>query len=132
MSAPPGAMTVRRGQVLLLGAVLAIVSTGCGGGGTIAAKALLQQSKSLQSVAGEGVLLAQDAVAGKTTRIFTRERSFELSQAASEAEASLKGGKGRERAGREASLAGGRCDASQLGRDAPRRCFPRRAARARP
>ncbi|MDP9318146.1 MAG: hypothetical protein M3O94_03550 [Actinomycetota bacterium] len=70
--------------------LLALLSAGCGGGGRLGAEALLQQSKSLQSEAAEGALLAQDAASGKTTRIFVRERSAELYQAASGTEASLK------------------------------------------
>jgi hypothetical protein len=53
----------------------------------------LQQSKSLQSDAAEGALLAQDAGSGKSTRIFTRERSSELSKAAAASQASLKAAK---------------------------------------
>jgi hypothetical protein len=72
---------------------LALLSVGCGGGGRLGAEALSQQSKSLQSDAAEGALLAQDAAAGKTTRIFARERSAELYRAASGTEASLKAAK---------------------------------------
>ena len=70
--------------------ILALLSAGCGSGGKLEAKALSQQSKSLQSLAAEGALLAQDAVSGKTTDIYTREHSSDLSKAASQAEASLK------------------------------------------
>ena len=48
------------------------------------------KSKSLQSEAAEGALLAEDAVAGKTTRIYMREHSSVSSKAASESAASLK------------------------------------------
>ena len=89
---------------MVLGVVLALLGVGCGGSGTWGAKALLQQSKSLQSVAAEGALLAQDAMSGKTTRIFTRERSSELSHAASEAEASLKAAKAEPGLGEELRL----------------------------
>ncbi len=77
-------------QVLGLGVILALVGTGCGSGGQLGAEALLQQSKSLRSEAAEGSLLAQDAVSGKTTRIYVREHSSDLYRAASQAEASLK------------------------------------------
>jgi hypothetical protein len=77
-------------KVLSLGVILALVGAACGSGGRLDAKALLLQSKSLQSQAAEGALLAQDAVSGKTTRIFTREHASFLSEAASQAEASLR------------------------------------------
>jgi hypothetical protein len=79
--------------MLGLGVILALVGAGCGGGGQLGAKALLQQSKSLQSEAAEGALLAQDAVSGKTTRIYTQQHSSDLYKAASQAEASLKAAK---------------------------------------
>ena len=85
-----GGMSLRRARVLVLAVILALVAAGCGGGGKLGAKALSQQSKSLQSLAAEGALLAQDAVSGKTTRIYTREHSSDLYKAASQAEASLK------------------------------------------
>jgi hypothetical protein len=85
-------MSFRRKGVLL-GVVLALLGAGCGGGGRLGAKALSQKSKSLQSEAAEGALLAQDAVSGKTTRVYTREHSSELYKAASQAEASLKAAK---------------------------------------
>jgi len=85
-----GGMSLRRERVLVLAVILALVAAGCGGGGKLGAKALSQQSKSLQSLAAEGALLAQDAVSGKTTRIYTREHSSDLYKAVSQAEASLK------------------------------------------
>lgn len=85
-----GYRALRRERVLVLAVILALLCAGCGGGGTLGAKALLQQSKSLQSLAAEGALLAQDAVSGKTTRVYTREHSSDLYKAASQAEASLK------------------------------------------
>jgi hypothetical protein len=83
---------LRLKQVLLLGVMLALLVAGCGGG-KLGAKELSQQSKLLQSDAAEGVLLAEDAVSGKTTRIYTREHAADLSKAASTAEASLRAGK---------------------------------------
>jgi hypothetical protein len=77
-------------RMLVLGVIVALFAAGCGGGGTAGAKALLQQSKSVQSQAAEGALLAEDAVSGKSTRVFTREHSADLSAAASKAEDSLK------------------------------------------
>jgi hypothetical protein len=88
-----GHMSLRRERVLVLGVILALLSAGCGSGGKLGAKALSQQSKLLQSEASEGALLAQDAVSGKTTRIYTREHSSDLYKAASQAEASLKAAK---------------------------------------
>ncbi len=68
---------------------MALVAGGCGGSGSLGAKALAQQARSLQSVAAEGALLAEDAVAGKTTQIYTREHSSALQGAAAKAEAAL-------------------------------------------
>jgi len=78
---------------LVLGVVVALLGAGCGGGGQLGVKALSQESKSLQSLAAEGALLAEDAVFGKTTRVYTREHSSDLCKAASQAEASLKAAK---------------------------------------
>jgi hypothetical protein len=83
-------MSVRLHGAIVLGVIVALVGAGCGGGDKLGAKALYRESKSLQSLAAEGALLAQDAVAGKTTRVYTRVRSSELYKAASQAEASLK------------------------------------------
>jgi hypothetical protein len=74
-------------------AAVAFLGAGCGGGGKLGAKALSQESKSLRSLAAEGALLAEDAVSGKTTRVYTREHSSDLHKAASKAEASLKAAK---------------------------------------
>ena len=90
---PLGHRWLCRERVLVLVVILALLGAGCGSGGKLGAKALSQQSKSLWSDASEGALLAQDAVSGKTTRIYTREHSSELYKAASQAEASLKAAK---------------------------------------
>ncbi len=87
-----GNVSLRRERLLVLGVILALLGAGCGGG-KLGAKALSQQSKSLRSEASEGALLAQDAVSGKTTRIYTREHSSDLYKAAFQAEASLKAAK---------------------------------------
>ena len=84
-------MSLRLKRVLGLGAILALVGAGCGG--QLGAKTLSQQSKSLQSEAAEGALLAQDAASGGTTRIYTREQSADLYRAASHAEVTLKAAK---------------------------------------
>ncbi len=83
-------IVLRLKWVLPLGVMLILLGAGCGGGGKLGAKALLQQVMSLQSDAAEGALLAQDVFSGKTTRIYTRERSAELYKAASQIEASLR------------------------------------------
>lgn len=80
-------------QVLCLGAVLALVGAGCGSSGRLDAKGLSQQSKSLQSEAAEGALLAHDAASGRTTRIYTREHSSALYEAASQAGVTLRAAK---------------------------------------
>jgi hypothetical protein len=77
-------------RVLGLGVILTLVGAGCDSSRQLGAKELLQQSKSLQSEAAEGALLAEDAVSGKATSIYTREHAFELYGAASEIGASLK------------------------------------------
>jgi hypothetical protein len=75
-------------RLVALGVVLALV-TGCGRGGELDAGALSQQAKSLQSVAAEGALLAQDAASGKTTRVYSGEHFAELRGAASQTATSL-------------------------------------------
>jgi hypothetical protein len=74
---------------LVLALVAVLLTAACGGQGTLGAKALGEQSKAVQSLAAEGALLAQDSAAGKSTGIYRREHSNELSTAASKAEASL-------------------------------------------
>ena len=69
--------------------VIGLLASGCGSSGTLSAKALSQESTSLQSLAAEGALLGRDAVAGKTTRIFTRVHSGYLAKAASQSASSL-------------------------------------------
>ncbi len=76
-----------------VGAMLVLIGGGCASGGKLGAKALSQQSKSLESEAAEGSLLAQDAASGGSTRIYTREHSSELAGAASHAEDTLKAAK---------------------------------------
>jgi hypothetical protein len=80
-------------EVALVLVVVVLFGAGCGGGGKLGVKALSQESKSLQSLAAEGALLAEDAVFGKTTRVYTREHSSDLCKAASQAEASLRAAK---------------------------------------
>ena len=59
---------------------IGLLAAGCGSGGTLSAKALSQESSTLQSLAAEGALLARDSAAGKTTRVFTRVHSEYLAQ----------------------------------------------------
>jgi hypothetical protein len=77
-------------RALVLGAIVILLGAGCGGGGKVGAKALAQEATSLQSLAAEGALLAQDVTAGRTTRIYTREHSADLHKAAAQVESSLK------------------------------------------
>jgi hypothetical protein len=83
-------VSVQLKGALVLAVVVAVFGAGCGGGGKLGAKALSQESKSLQSLAAEGALLAEDAVFGKTTHVYTRGHSSDLYKAASQVEASLK------------------------------------------
>jgi hypothetical protein len=83
----------RLDRVLGVGVILALVGGGCVSGGQLGAKALSQHSKSLQSEAAEGALLAQDAASGRTTRTFTRVHSSDLYGATSQAEGTLKAAK---------------------------------------
>lgn len=79
----------QRSGALALAAVLALLTSGCGGG-SLSAKALSEQSTSLESLAAEGALLARHAGSGKTTHIFTRVHSEYLYKAASKASSSLR------------------------------------------
>jgi hypothetical protein len=86
-------VSIGRERAVVLGVIVVLVCAGCGGGGKLGVKSLAQQSKALRSLAAEGALLAEDAVADKATRIYLREHSSDLYQAASQAEASLKAAK---------------------------------------
>ena len=77
-----------RWSVLGLGVIMTLIAAGCGGG-QLGAEALLQDSKTLRSAAAEGALLAEDAVSGKATSNYIHEHAVELSEAASEIEATL-------------------------------------------
>ena len=67
---------------------VALLCVGCGGS-ELSASALSKQADSLRSLAAEGALLAKDALAGKTTRTFSRVHSSDLEKTASKAAASL-------------------------------------------
>ena len=88
-----GSVSLRLRRGLGVGVILALVGGGCSSSGQLGTQALSQHSKSLQSVAAEGALLAQDAASGRTTRVFTRVHSADLSGAASKAEGTLKAAK---------------------------------------
>jgi outer membrane murein-binding lipoprotein Lpp len=75
---------------LALVVVTGLLASGCGSGGNLDAKALSQESSSLKSLAAEGALLARDARAGRTTRIFRRVHSGYLYKAASQSSTSLR------------------------------------------
>jgi hypothetical protein len=78
-----------RWSVLGLGVILTLIAAGCGASSQLGAKALLQDSKTLRSAAAEGALLAEDAVSGKATSNYIHEHAVELSEAASQIEATL-------------------------------------------
>ena len=82
-------MTSRLKQFLFWSIVLAVLAAGCGGRGELGAKALSQHSKSLESGAAEGALLAEDASSGRTTDIYLHEHAADLIGAISRETASL-------------------------------------------
>jgi hypothetical protein len=84
--------SARRRSVLRLATICALVGTACAGNAQLGAKALLQGSDSLRSAAAEGALLAEDAVSGKTTSNYVHEHAVELSESASQVEATLRAG----------------------------------------
>jgi hypothetical protein len=75
-----------------LGVIVALVGASCGSSRQLGAKALLEQSKTLRSQAAEGALLSEDAVSGKATSNYVHEHAVELSEAASQIEATLRAG----------------------------------------
>jgi hypothetical protein len=83
-------MPRRRRSVLGLGMIVALVGASCGSSGQLGAKAIQEQSKTLRSEAAEGALLSEDAVSGKATSNYIHEHAVELSEAASQIEATLK------------------------------------------
>ena len=83
-------LSTRRTSVLRLATICALIGTACASNGQPGAEALLQGSESLRSAAAEGALLAEDAVSGKATSNYIHEHAVELSEAASQIEATLK------------------------------------------
>lgn len=86
---PGPRLRLRRQTVALLAVIGSLLIAGCGGGHTVGAHALSTQAASLQSLAAEGGLLAQDAASGRTTHVFIREHASELQRTASQVAASL-------------------------------------------
>ena len=84
--------SARRTSVFRLAAICALVATACASNGQLGATALVQGSESLRSMAAEGALLAEDAVSGKATTNYIHEHAVELSEAASQIEATLGAG----------------------------------------
>jgi hypothetical protein len=78
-----------RTGVALACLTVALLLTGCGGGGTLGPRSLAKQSDAVQSLAAEGALLAEDGSHGRTTAIFTRQHGGFLSKAATTAASSL-------------------------------------------
>jgi outer membrane murein-binding lipoprotein Lpp len=72
---------------------IGLLVAGCGSGGTLSAKALSQESSTVQSLAAEGALLARNSAAGRTTHVFTRVHSEYLHKAASQSAKSLQSAK---------------------------------------
>ncbi len=72
-------------------AVLSVLVAGCARDGSLGASELSLQSQSLQSLAAEGALLAQDSASGRTTRTYASEHASQLYRAATEAETMLRG-----------------------------------------
>ena len=111
---------------------VALLLTGCGGGGTLGPRSLAKQSDAVQSLAAEGALLAQDGVDGKTTGIFTREHGGFLAKAATTAASSLAEGEDDAGARAEAPPAAGALGAGARPAEAARERLAGRAAGARP
>ena len=82
--------STRRTSILRLATICALIGTACASNGQLGAKALLEQSKTLRSQAAEGALLSEDAVSGKATSNYIHEHAVELSEAASQIQATLK------------------------------------------
>ena len=84
--------SARRTSVLRLATICALIATACASDGQLGATALVQGSESLRSTAAEGALLAEDAVSGQATTNYIHEHAVELSEAASQVEATLGAG----------------------------------------
>jgi hypothetical protein len=75
---------------LTIGVLVVLLCASCSAGGRLGAEDLSSQLDALRSHAAEGALLAQDAAAGRSTDIFTREHSSALAESVAQIEASLK------------------------------------------
>jgi hypothetical protein len=78
-----------RTRTLLFAAALAVLAAGCGSSSTLSARALAKQADSVQSLAAEGAMLAQDAAAGRSTGPYTRVHAADLHKVAAKEQATL-------------------------------------------
>ena len=69
--------------------ILALAVTGCGQSSTVSRSSLAKRAAAVQSLAAEGALLAGDVADGRSTTVFQREHSSELSKSAGKAASSL-------------------------------------------
>jgi len=81
----------RRLRLFVVAMILALLAGACGGSGPLDAEALSHEADTVRSTAAEGALLAQDALAGRTTLIYTREHATDLADSASRTAATLTG-----------------------------------------
>ena len=79
----------RRLRVLVVATTLAFLAGACGGSGPLDAEALSHEADTVRSTAAQGALLARNALAGRTTRIYTREHATDLADSASRTAATL-------------------------------------------
>jgi len=69
---------------------VALGTVACGQGRALSPAAFSQAAKSVQSLAAEGALVAQDASAGRSTAAYVRVHGAALSEAASKSAAALR------------------------------------------
>ena len=70
-------------------AFVALIATGCGGGGALSKKAFQKQAQSTESLAAEASLVAQGAAQGRSTDPFVRVHAQYLQKAAKTIEQEL-------------------------------------------
>jgi hypothetical protein len=61
-------------------AISILLTTGCGGGGTLSRDSFRKEAESIQSVAAEGALLAHDTADGRTTTPFASVHADDLAE----------------------------------------------------